>query len=337
MGRLGILVFLWGFLTILGGALAVQVLSASAVQAALRRNKGEEGRRQATRQGNCSVSGIEMAGWGECMRRHPALSGMTDGCQEFASKEADPDFCKVCNCSKGFHAKPRAAEQAASAQTGSAIKAGKEQHVEVTAGGEKSFAAKGEEPCEIIEQPAKKARVSEAGDNSKPEAPVPAKDTCAQVTRRSFAALQKEFPAEKYGNYKLCLNDSTMQWELWCEPCQSWNKVNKTNLTVSNFRAHLKGDKHEQCFKGQREREARAEEKVAKEQKETREKREELIARYEKEGKLFQQSNASTLLKLLLTSEVLFMCSFCDSVLACSSYSKSSMYLQAKRRRAALC
>jgi hypothetical protein len=151
-----------GFLTIFRGALAVQVLGptlVSAVEAALGRNHEEDGRRQATREGNCRVSDAELAGWGECMRRHPGLSGMTDGCQEFASKEADPDYCKVCDCSKGFHAKPRAAEQAASVQTGSAIKARKEQHAEVVAGGERSHAAEGEQSCEVIEQPAKKARV----------------------------------------------------------------------------------------------------------------------------------------------------------------------------------
>jgi hypothetical protein len=60
--------------------------------------------------------------------------------------------------------------------------------------------------------------------------------------------------------------------------------VNKDNLTVSNFKNHIKGEKHTKNFAAQQHREAAAIEKVEKEQAELKSKREGLIAKHAYEG-----------------------------------------------------
>jgi hypothetical protein len=228
--------------------------------------------------------------WGKCVQPQEKFGGKTHGCQEFEPMEDNSKNCEVCGCARGFHEKivPGVAPELPPPVRSSAIGA----EAVSKPLGSSPYRVEGlpeqDESCKVMEQPLKRAKTVEKGDSSKAavkENELEKLDSCPAVTRNSMATLLKSYPAEKYGFYELRLNDHSGNWEVWCKPCKSWNKVNKDNKTVSNFKGHLKGDKHAKNVEAQQTREAEAVEKVAREQADLKSKRAELISRYASAGK----------------------------------------------------
>lgn len=179
-----------------------------------------------------------MASWGKCVKLHETLGGKVDGCQEFEPMEGNLEKCEVSECARGFHEKlltGTAAEQPEGVRASVPEAAFSNPIVSSVESLEKAVLPQPDVSCELLEQPAKKPKKAEPEDSKAADGATSEEkpDSCPSVTRNSMAALLRDYPAEKYGSFELRLNDKCGLWEVWCEPCKSWNKVNKDNKIVS--------------------------------------------------------------------------------------------------------
>jgi hypothetical protein len=182
------------------------------------------------------LSNQSMAAWGKCLKPQAELGGQFDGCQEFEPFEDNPKMCETCNCARGFHEKlisgvaahvEAACVAAAPSAVGatanpSASSAGTIKLVSEVKGGKEADPQA--DFCELLEKPPKKAKLdSEKGESSQPQEATgsskKSEESCPPVTRNSMASLQKSHPANEYRVYELKVNESSGNWEIWCQPC----------------------------------------------------------------------------------------------------------------------